>query len=98
MLALRDALDSQFGVLVQRRLIPGTPGAMFVRKDVEQEPFFKRYMAPVALYVSPRHGIDYDPATGHWRVAAEEPVESELDDDAQFVLHLACIDSPPTAG
>jgi len=86
--ALRDALDSQFGVLVQRRLIPGTPGAMYARKEVESEPFFKRYMAPVALHVSPRHRIDHDPATNYWIVSDEEPVETDADTDEEFVRHL----------
>lgn len=87
--ALRDALDAQFGVFVQRRLIPGTPGAMYVRKHVENEPFFKRYMAPVAFYVSPRHRLDHDPSTNYWTVGAEEPVDAEVTTDEEFVRHLS---------
>lgn len=86
--ALRDAIDSQFGVFVRRRLIPGTPGVMFARKEVESEPFFRRYIEPVALYVTPRHGIDVDPGTGLWAVTIEETVLSEVDTDEEFVRHL----------
>jgi hypothetical protein len=39
---LRDIIDAQFGILVQRRLIADTPGVMFVRRDVEDEPFVRR--------------------------------------------------------
>jgi hypothetical protein len=93
--ALRDAIDSQFGVLVPRRLIHGTPGAMFARKDVEAEPFFQHYIKPVALYVSPRHSIDLDQTTGRWAVSVEEPVEADVDSDEEFVRQLQYIASPP---
>jgi hypothetical protein len=85
---LRDAIDSQFGVLVQRRLIPNTPGVLYAKKSVETEPFFRRYMKPVALHVSPRHGIDLDPATGLWKVTAEDPVVSDVDTDEEFVRRI----------
>lgn len=85
---LRDALDSQFGVFVRRRLISGTPGSMFVRKAVEDEPFFRHYLAPVMPYVSPHHGIRLDTETGLWLTAAEEPVHAEVDTDDEFVRNL----------
>lgn len=96
---LRDALDSQFGVLVQRRLIPGTPGMIYARKAVEAEPFFRRYIQPVAMHVSPRHGIAMDPTTGGWVVTVEEPVEAEEDTDEEFVRHLHPLGPPvPESG
>ena len=85
---LRDALDSQFGVFVQRRLITGTPGMMFARRTIETEPFFRRYIQPVAMHVSPRHAIDVDPETGRWVVVAEEPVIAQDDTDEEFVRCL----------
>lgn len=82
---LRDALDAQFGVLVQRRLIPNTPGFMFLKQDVEAEPFVRRYMLPMAMHVSPRHEIEFDVSTGFWRVKSEHPVEASSSTDAEFV-------------
>ena len=84
---LRDAIDSQFGVFVERRLIEGVPGTAFVRKEVEAEPFFREYLKPVALHVSPRHSIDLDSATGLWSVTAEESVVADVDSDDEFVRH-----------
>ncbi|QYG91764.1 hypothetical protein HC251_04460 [Iamia sp. SCSIO 61187] len=85
---LRDALDAQWGVFVQRRLIPGTPGMMYARKAVEAEPFFRHYLAPVMAYVSPHHGLRHDPDTGLWVTATEEPVYADTDTDAEFVRNL----------
>jgi hypothetical protein len=85
---LRDALDAQWGVFVRRRLIEGTPGAMYARKAVEDEPFFRRYLAPVMPYVSPHHGLCFDLATGGFVVAVEEPVWADTDTDEEFVRNL----------
>lgn len=82
---LRNALDAQFGVLVNRRLIRGTPGFLFLRRAVADEPFVKRYLVPVALNVGPRHEIEFDESTGFWRICADAPVEADVDTDAEFV-------------
>jgi len=82
---LRDALDAQFGVMVERRLIENTPGLMFLKKAVEDEPFVRRYLLPTAMHVSPRHEIDVGGSTGNWSLKSEVPVDSAVDTDAEFV-------------
>lgn len=82
---LRDALDAQFGVFVQRRLISGTPGLLLLKQSVVKEPFVRRYIVPVALRVGPRHEIEFDEPTGFWRVKSDQPVQARLDTDAEFV-------------
>lgn len=88
---LRDALDGQWGVFVQRRLIPGTTGIMYARKAVEDEPFFRHYLAPVMAYVSPHHELRQDSDTGLWVIATEQPVHAAVDTDEEFVRNIRYI-------
>lgn len=83
--ALRDAIDAQFGVLVTRRLIAGTPGLLFLKKEVEQEPFIQQYVLPLALHVSPNHTIEPHEPSGAWTIDSDHPTETALDTDEEFV-------------
>ncbi|MDQ3640676.1 MAG: hypothetical protein M3450_04200 [Actinomycetota bacterium] len=82
---LRDAIDSQFGVFVQRRLIPNTPGVMFLKRAVEEEPFVRRYVLPLALHVGPLHTLEFHAPPGYWAIASDPPVEGETHTDEEFV-------------
>jgi hypothetical protein len=86
--SLRDALDAQFGVFVERRLIPNTPGELYLKRAVEDEPFVRHYVLPLALHVGPRHTIEPHAESGYWVVDIDLPVDTVEDSDEQFVaLH-----------
>jgi hypothetical protein len=86
--ALRDAIDAQFGLFVQRRLIPNTPGHTFLKKDVEHEPFVRKYVLPLASRVSPNHELRHVGPGFNWEIARNEPVESADDTDEAFARLL----------
>ena len=82
---LRDAIDAQFGVFIPRRLIPGIAGAMYLKKQVEDEPFIRRYVLPLAFAVGPRNTVAPHPPSGYWTVGEDPTVLTELDTDSEFV-------------
>jgi hypothetical protein len=86
--SLRDAIDAQFGVLVQRRLIPDTPGEMYLKQAFEIEPFIRHYVLPLAFHVSPHHTIEPHAESGYWTVGVDLHVDADEDSDEEFVrLH-----------
>ncbi len=56
--ALDSAIDSQFTSFGDRRwFIPNTPGATYIRRDAESEPFVREVYLPNSVLVGPCHGL-----------------------------------------
>jgi hypothetical protein len=87
LLALRQLngiISKQFGYFGgQPWFIPDTPGAQFIRKTFESNPFVRTYLIPRSAFVGPLYGMDFSPNDG-WRHLDYDDYGNEELNDADF--------------
>lgn len=80
MLLLREIVGNQFSAFgPQPWFIVGTPGASFIKREYETNPFIRAYFLPRCPFVGPRHSIGFDPPN-------MQPQFFDLDDYGDVVL------------
>jgi hypothetical protein len=61
---LQRSIERLFHPSVDAHLIPGIAGAEYLRLDVEEQPFVRRFFIPASVLVSPEHEwVSHDPVT-----------------------------------
>jgi hypothetical protein len=77
---INDIIQVQFGAIgSQPWFIPDVPGASFIKKEAEQQPFVKRVYLPNCAPVGPYHTLEF---TGRgWIVRDQDYEEREISDD-----------------
>lgn len=84
---LSNIIDRQFGAFAnQPWFIPGIPGASYLKKEAENEPFIKRIYIPKCALVGPHHKLSFD--EGWFQVHDDYPYEDREISDEQFRILL----------
>jgi hypothetical protein len=84
----REIIEEQFTAFGGTRwYITSIPGASFVRKDVESQPFVRRVILPNTVRVGPRHRLEHDGSGGLQVIDAPSYEEREIDDSEFARLH-----------
>lgn len=61
------------------------PGELFIKKVAEKNPLAKAYYLPCAVLVGPQYEMEYDAASGKFRVLDSHPYDKTEISDAEFV-------------
>jgi hypothetical protein len=79
---LNKIIANQFGLFGnQPWFIENTPGAQFVKREYEANPFVKRYLIPHSGFVGPLYGMEFSPE-GYWmHLDYADYGDVEFDDD-----------------
>lgn len=81
---LSNIIQTQFsGFGPQPWFIPNIPGASFIKKEAEKEPFIKVVYLPNCALVGPYHTLDFEPTDTHVKVKVHDGYlypETEISD------------------
>ncbi len=84
---LSEIIHQQFGAFgLQPWFIPNTPGASFITKDAEQQPFIKHVYLPNCAYVGPHHKLELEDL--RWRIIDMDDYEDTEIPDEEFALRF----------